>query len=178
VPTRKDGKRARTGACPDRNAGGAMEQRDHNGKSLLSRRALAGMHIAKKALCIEDDDWRDLLFRVCGVRSATLIQPEAVYTLERELRRLGWDGWLTERFVMPKKYDNLGFRAGRPSPKQLRMLEAMFSQLPGIHDKDAALRGFLRKRFGIDNMAFLATEQYEKALAAVRAMKRRGKEPL
>ncbi len=149
-------------------------QADHKGVSKLSRGVLAKIHIAKKALALSDDDYRDILDRVCGVRSATLIEPSQALELQRELRRLGWDGYLLRRGELPPlKYSDIEERDGDyPSGRQLRLLESMFKRIKGYADfaPDLAFRRFLKKRFHIEHPRYLDTKTYQKALSAVRRL--------
>jgi hypothetical protein len=146
---------------------------DHKGRSSLPRVVLAKIHIARKALCLDEDDYRDLLERIAGVRSARDLTHEDLLPLQREFRRLGWDGYLLKRDELPPlKYSDMGFRAGRPSPAQLRMLEARFKNIRGYADTnpDAAFRAFLQKRFKISDARLLDDAKYEAALSAVKRL--------
>ncbi|MEW6350730.1 MAG: regulatory protein GemA [Thermodesulfobacteriota bacterium] len=150
---------------------------DHNGEALLDRKTLAKIHIARKDLCLDEDQYRDLLERITGVRTAREIRPDQLMALQREFRRIGWQGYLLRREeVPPLRYEDLGSsRPNRPNPRQLRMLEAMFKNIRGYADinPDQAFRGFLQKRFGVSDARFLDLGQFEKALKAVREMQAR-----
>lgn len=151
-------------------------QPDHNGSSLLTKRHLSLIHIAKKALGLDEDDYRDLLERVTGRRSATEIEPGQLMALQKELRRCGWRGYLLRRDeVPPLRYQGLKQRPDRPTPAQLRKLDVLFKTCPGYGtiDGDAALRAFLRKRFNVDDARFLNRKQYESALNGIRQIRKR-----
>jgi hypothetical protein len=142
---------------------------------LLSRDQLAKIHIAKKALCLGDDDYRDILERITGKRSARDVAPEQLQALQRELRRLGWDGYLLRRDeIQPLPYMDCENRPGRPNGPQLRMLEAMFKDIKGYADvsPDEAFRKFLEKRFGISHARLLDDTKYEAALTAVKRLQK------
>lgn len=51
---------------------------------------LAQVHIAKKALGLDEDTYRDVIFRVCEQRSAKLLGLRELDALLAEFRRLGW----------------------------------------------------------------------------------------
>lgn len=51
---------------------------------------LVKLQIAKRDLEFEDDDWRDLLERVAGARSARELSPVQKAKVLKELERLGW----------------------------------------------------------------------------------------
>jgi len=146
---------------------------DHSGKSRLSRAILAKIHIARKELCLDEDEYRDILQRITGQRSARDIAPDQLLALQRELRRLGWDGYLLRKDDLPPlKYSELGHRPGRPTPAQLRMLEARFKNIRGFADTnpDGAFRAFLEKRFRISDARLLDDSSFEAALTAVKRL--------
>jgi hypothetical protein len=150
-------------------------QPDHKGESLLSRAILAKIHIAQKELCLDTDEYRDILERITGHRSARDIDPDQLLALQREFRRLGWTGYLLKRDeIPPLKYTDLSRRPGRPSGAQLRMLEARFKNLKGYADTapDKAFRAFLEKRFRISDAKLLDDEKYEAALTAVKRLEK------
>jgi len=167
-------------------------QPDHKGISKLSRAVLAKLHIAKKQLCLSDDAYRIILERVTGHSSARDITPDQMPALQREFKRLGWNGYLLTREEWqaldknyrqdagatgraPLKYEELGDRRGMPNPAQLRKLDALFNTTPGYGtiNQNAALRAFLKKRFAVEDIRFLNLRQYEVALKAVREIRLR-----
>ena len=142
-------------------------------QSLLTRPQLAKIHIAKKMLALDDDDYRDVLERVAGVRSARELQPEHLVELQRELRRLGWDGYLLKRSeVPPLPYSDVDNRPDAPTGAQLRMLEAAFKNIFGYADiaPDKAFQKFLKNRCGVEHPRFLDNLKYEAALSAVKRL--------
>jgi len=149
-------------------------QPDHKGESKLDRKTLAKIHIAGKELGLDDDAYRDLLYRVTGFRTAREIRPDQIMDLQRAFRRSGWNGYLLRRNEVPAlKYEDLGeFRIDRPNPRQLRKLDAMFKNIKGFADinPDGALRGFLKRRFGVSDPRFLDLKQYEAAMQAVKRL--------
>lgn len=56
----------------------------------LRQANLAKIHIAKKALGLDDDTYRALLARVAGVTSAKDLNPRQVSAVLAEFQRLGW----------------------------------------------------------------------------------------
>ena len=63
-------------------------QPDHKGRSVLPRSILAKIHIAAKEIGLGEDDYRDLLERVTGKRSASALagRPARVATGTQALR--------------------------------------------------------------------------------------------
>lgn len=149
----------------------AAEQR--RPASLLTRAQLAKIHIARKAVGLREDDYRDILERIAGVRSARDLRPEHLPPLQREFRRLGWDGYLLRRSELPAlPYTDMDNRPEAPTGAQLRMLEAMFKNILGFADiaPDAAFRKFLKNRCGVEHPRFLDIRKYEAALTAVKRL--------
>lgn len=74
-----------------------------------------------------------------------------------------------------KKYDELGDRPGMASPKQLRMVEAMWADVSKYKsDKEArerALRYFLHHITGVDRLEFLESWHVQKVIKALEKMK-------
>ncbi len=141
--------------------------------SLLTRALLAKIHIAKKALGLDDDTYRDLLERIAGVRSARELQHIHLMELQREFRRLGWDGYLLRRSEIPDlPYSDVDNRPEAPTGAQLRMLEAGFKNILGYADvnPDKAFRRFLKNRVGVEHPRFLDLAKYKAALSAVKRL--------
>lgn len=153
-----------------------MPTADESANDRPDRKVLAKIHIAKRDLGLSDEAYRDLLERVAGVRSAKDLRRTQLMAVQRELRRLGWDGYLLRRDEVPRlRYEDLGNRPGYPNPAQLRKLHALWHTIPGYGsiDAKAAYRAFLRKRFGVEHERFLTDELFEAVLAAVRDIRQR-----
>jgi hypothetical protein len=74
------------------------------------------------------------------------------------------------------KYDNLGKRPGMASPKQLRMIEAMWKDASWTHDtakRAIALRKFTFKIAGVDDLIFLTSQGASKVITAIGNIKRK-----
>lgn len=146
---------------------------DHSGESRLDRKTLAKIHIARKQLALDEDDYRDILDRVCGVRSARDLTPDMLPALQREFRRLGYQGYLLRRNEMPPlPYSDCDDRPGRPSGKQLRMLEATLRSINGFGDHDfrLAVRVWCERVADISDLRLLDDRTYNRVLAASRRL--------
>ncbi|MDN6861037.1 regulatory protein GemA [Pseudomonas sp. CAN2814] len=100
---------------------------------------LAKIHIAKAQLGLDDDDYRALLGRVAGVRSAKELGPRQVAQVLAEFQRLGWkpeskqQGRATpkvpqNRQVVLKKVEALLASASRPWSYADAMAKRMFQR--------------------------------------------------
>lgn len=88
--------------------------------------------------------------------------------------------WKVYSATGKKKYDDLGLRKGMASPRQLRMIEAMWKDVSYTHaagKRQTALRRFLFKIVGVEDLSFLTSNKVQKIVNALEAMKneRRGK---
>ncbi|WPP47116.1 regulatory protein GemA [Pseudomonas sp. AN-1] len=85
----------------------------------LRQANLAKIHIAKKALGMDDDIYRALLARVAGVTSAKDLGPRQVSAVLAEFQRLGWQPTSNPR-------------AGRARPKLARSRQAVMSKVEAL----------------------------------------------
>jgi hypothetical protein len=145
----------------------------------LDHNHLAKIHIAKKALALADDDYRAILKRLAGVESAKNLTLDDLLPLQREFRRLGWDGYLLRRgelrgAAMVPKYDGMDDRPGRPSGAQLRMLEARVKNIRGFAETapDAAFRGFIVSVAGVSHANLLDLKGFEQVLTVVKRLEK------
>jgi len=128
---------------------------------MLDRRTLAAIHVAKKQLDLDDDDYRAMLKREAGVASA------------RDLDEAG------ARRVM-LWFDNHGFTrtdkakgtAGdrRPIVQKARALWISLWQLDEVADRrDKALDAFTRRTTGKDTLRFCTNGEAGKVVEALKA---------
>ena len=81
---------------------------------------------------------------------------------------------ITHNASRPFKYDDLGSRHGMASPRQLRMIEAMWKDASFTHDphkRELALRKFVLRIAGVDDLAFLTSRGASKVINAIQSMK-------
>ncbi|SDR15872.1 regulatory protein GemA [Pseudovibrio sp. Tun.PSC04-5.I4] len=129
-------------------------------------RYLAQIHIAKKALALDEDSYRDVLERVTGKRSAKGLSEGQCLRVVTEFKRLGWK---------PVK------RGGsfRPASDKghVRMLFALAKSLDGLGYwqtpyKDA-LRSFVKKRSDVDDPEWLTYSQASPLIEALKVIEGR-----
>jgi len=142
------------------------------GAAQLRRARLAQIHLACKALGLDEDTYRDLVDRLTGCRSAgdlSLVQLDLVLA---EFRRLGW------KAAPP--------RGARPASgkAQVRMIRAIWRDLSAyVSDpSEAALRAFCRRQTktaahpdGVDAPEFLDASQGNRVAEGLKAWLRREK---
>ena len=123
--------------------------------------SFALLHIAKRDLCLEDDDYRSALERVTGKRSAAdMTRAEREIALQ-ELHRLGFK---------PIAKGSRKPLTGKYAPK-LQALWIAGYNLGLIRNRDdAALLSFVKRQTGIDHTRFLRYQNdASKAIEALKA---------
>jgi hypothetical protein len=110
------------------------------------------------------------------VSSSKQLSREQAIAVIRALEDLGEKKgvWQSPRSGAQKKYDHLGDRAGMAAPKQLRMIEAMWAEVsrqPDSASRAIALRSFLKRIVGIEEITWLEPVHVRKVINALNAMK-------
>jgi len=135
---------------------------------MLSNKQIALVHVACKQLGISEDDRHGIQEAVGGARSLTRMSEQGWRNLVRHFEARG--------FKSPLALEHPEFEIRNSKSKLLRKLYMEWRDLRGYYEpgkERAALRGFLRKRFGTDHERFLSPEQAIKAIEAVKAIKKR-----
>lgn len=135
-----------------------------------TRAELAQIHIAKKALGLEDALYRDILWYQYHTRSSKDLTSQEVTDLLAHFRTLGWESSAPTHHE-PKRFDDMGLRRGMATPAQLRKIEATWMSTARV-PTEAALRAFLRARFGIEALRFVRRDQVTAILQALARMGR------
>lgn len=125
------------------------------------RASLAGIHVGAKALGLDDDDYRDLLERVVGVRSASQCTDAQLGRIMDELRRLGFT-----RGDRPAAR-----RATHPIARKARALWISLYQLGAIENaSERALEAFAKRQLGIDRLAWADQSRSNALIEALKAI--------
>jgi hypothetical protein len=123
---------------------------------------IALIHVAKKRLGMEDDDYRLLLLRVAGVDSARALSVAGFHQVLEAFAMLG--------FTSDSAAANHGRRPGMASPGQVAAIRRLWGQFTGGEGTDASLGKWLEKHWGVSALRFLPAEIAPKVLIALRAM--------
>lgn len=126
------------------------------------RAMLAKVHIARKALAILDDDYRALMERLTGRRSAKDCDDHQLAILIAEFERMGWrtSGGKTRRAV-----------GGSQTVRKARAMWISLYQLGAIEDgSDAALDAFGRRQLRVDRLAWADEREGFRLIEALKAM--------
>ena len=125
------------------------------------RLMIAKIHLAKKALALEEDSYRAILLRVGGADSSGKMTVSQLDRVLQEFRRLGWQG--------PKGKPRSGTGRKASGKSWVRKVWAIWGDLKPLLDDgdDAALFGFVKRQTGIDNPEWLSPAQANKVIAGL-----------
>jgi len=148
------------------------------------------IHVAKTQLKLSNDVYRDILWEQFQVNSSKALNYRQAVEMLRHLKVLGFNpkgnarrNGETEKqgggeksgqdARAPRKYDELGHRAGMASPQQLRMIEAMWADLcdkPDEMERTILLDKFLMNQYRVSHIKFLSFGNAGKAIEALKAI--------
>lgn len=123
----------------------------------LRKRELAQIHIAKAALGLDDDEYRDLLYALSKgqTRSAADLDWTGRKIVLEHFRKLGWK--------------NTGGRPSDPMSRKIRSLWLTLRDLGALHDaSETALRHFVRRTVHVDRLEWLDGKQAATVIEALK----------
>jgi hypothetical protein len=127
-------------------------------------------------LGIEEEEYQQILSEY-WVNSCTKLSSDEANKVIGELEKRAIEKGVWQNLgIRIKKYDDLGKRPGMGSPKQLRMIEAMWKDASWTHDtakRAIALRKFIFKIAGVDDLIFLTSQGASKVITAIGNIKRK-----
>lgn len=137
-----------------------------NGSARNSRRALlAKVHIAKKALGLQDDDYRAIIVRVTGKCSAGDLSIAQLEALLAEFERLGFQ---------PVRSIRRAPRATHATAQKARALWISLFQLGAIADpSDSALEAFAKRQLKVDRLQWADQSRAYPLIEALKAIAER-----
>mgnify|MGYP001432794624 CR=1 FL=1 len=128
----------------------------------ISLQQIRLIHTAKTKLGLSEDSYREMLSSFCVSSSKDLTADDAK-KLMKTFEGLGFKPVLKE-----PKYNKLGKRDERATPKQLRKIEAMWKNSSRVRDKsDEALRRFIKRIAGVDRLEWLLINSVQKVIKAI-----------
>lgn len=137
------------------------------------RARLAKIHIAKKALAMEDDSYRALLRRITGIDTSSALEIAQLDLVLAEFKRLGFHD----------APDARRYRRAAHHPHVRKVYALWWALKPMLRDgSDAALRSFVRRQTrsdltpdGVSSPDFLNPEQANKVTEGLKAWLKREK---
>ena len=152
-------------------------------KAIINNAQKALLHKAISSLGMDDATYRAMLESVAGVKSSTALDLAGFREVMEHLKRCGFekphsDHEFTGYVTALKKWQfACGQRRGMASPAQLARIETDWDlmrwywvQPDGFGNKELALRGFLKRIGGTEDLRFLTFAQAGKCIEALKAI--------
>lgn len=127
-----------------------------------SRKQLALIAVARKAAQLDEDAYRALLMRGCGVESARELDATGFDLLMREFRRFGFESDFCKA--------NLGARPGMATPGQVALIRRLWAEFTDGEGDDGSLGKWLESKFKVSALRFLPRDRANKVIHALKAM--------
>jgi hypothetical protein len=143
-----------------------------NSKQEISRAQIIKIHIAKKELRISDLNHKEALSGFINSKgepcsSSKELNFEQAEILLNAYKKLGW---VEKRKVKRLKYEEYNNRSGKfASPKQMRMIEAMWMQ-HSREKTEASMNRFIKRITGVDHISFLLRADVSKTIKAIESL--------
>ncbi len=132
------------------------------------------IHVILAAIKIGDELYRHILAaEPFSVKSCKDLDVERASMLIERLEDYGIQTGQWKRYNNRLKYEDLGYRAGMATPRQLRMIEAMWNDVTYQKTDDAkqrALRRLLWRLYTVSDLRFLEDWQARKVIRTLSAM--------
>jgi phage gp16-like protein len=136
---------------------------------MTARPALAKLAIARKELGIEECDYRDILERLTGHRSARDCSDGQIGAVLDELKAKGWKPRASLLSTTPKPR-----RSDYPAARKARALWISLHRLGVVRDgSEAALESFGRRQLGVERMQWADQARVYKLIEALKGMAER-----
>ncbi len=126
------------------------------------RTMIAKLHLAKKELALDDEDYRVVLHRVTGQRSAADLSAAQLDAALKEMKRLGWQA------------KPASGRASNPAANKARAMLISLGLMGVIRNSsEQALNAFARRQIGVDRLSWADQSQVYKLIEALKAIANR-----
>lgn len=123
------------------------------------------IHGLARLLGLNDEAYRDMLNDRYHVRSSKELNPQQRFQLIKELRE--------KVHGNVQKFNDLGKRKFKASPKQLRAIEAMWAQVSRAstaQDRSKALNAFCKRLTGVEVITWICKNDAKIIIKAIQAM--------
>ncbi len=133
------------------------------------QKLIAKIKIAQKQLGIEDETYRDILYRKFRVSSCKALSDSQALVLIHHFQNLGW----MPHYKQPKKYDDQKGDIYSATPKQKRLIEVLWHNIYRGNDETKHLRQFLWGHFKVSDIRFLTRDKAYDVIEALKVMQAR-----
>jgi len=146
----------------------------------INKGQIKKIHVLKRQLGLTDEEYGAALESLGVISSKDLTHEEAALLIRRMIELLPKE--LKQKYEenpkkLNKKYDNLEIRYNEQlkehyaTPKQLRMIEAMWMTSPRVNNKtEEAFVKFVKRITGIDRMEWLLISDIRKIVKAIKSL--------
>lgn len=132
---------------------------------MIDRKKLGLIHLAKKNLAMDDDDYRAMLLRVAGVESSKMLDAVGFAAVMEELEKLGF----VSTAAREKKQEP--YRQGSHATyAQRSLIRRLWQAYKGEEDMPG-LRRWLQRQFKVSDPRFLDRETTRKVIFALKNFK-------
>lgn len=132
-----------------------------------TRQLISKIHVARKQLALDEDTYRDALEGQTGHRSSAQMSDKEIIKCLRHFESLGW-----QPKAKPKKYDDQRGDAYSATPKQKRLIEALWHNIYRGNDETKHLRQFLWNHFKVSDLRFCDKDKAHQAIEALKKMQK------
>lgn len=134
---------------------------------MTRRAAVTKLQIARRELGLEEDDYRALLQRVTGRRSATELDDRQIGRVLDVLKGQGWQG-------QPRRQGDRPRPAASPVARKARALWISLHQLGVVRDpSERALEAFAKRQLGVERLNWARASDGHRLIEALKAMAER-----
>jgi hypothetical protein len=119
------------------------------------------LHVARRQLALEEEDYRSILTAYGGVTSARDLDADGFTMVMHRFAELGFRSTSAKR--------NFGQRAGMASPRQIGLIRTLWRQWAS-DASDVSLDHWLEHHFKISSLRFLDVATAAKVIPALKAM--------
>lgn len=124
---------------------------------------IAKIHIAKKQLDMDEDDYRAFLVRVAGKPSCSELSPQKLKAVLDEMKKLGFKPATKTKRIGTRKLNDA------PQAKMIRALWLTLRDMGALTDSsEAALLAFVKRMTGADAFEWLDSKQTNTVINALR----------
>ena len=143
---------------------------------MLNTMLIKRIKTLQRAAGVEEDSYRAMLegYGVSSCKELNFKQATEVISLFQQLSGQDKRKIENQESGLKKRYDDLGNRVGKATPKQLRMLEAMWmgvTRQRNRNDAISAYHAWLRNRFSVSLPEWIEDDQVGKIKLALEEMK-------
>ncbi len=123
---------------------------------------LAKIHIAKKALGLDDDTYRAMIRRIGGVESSAQLDAAGRRALLAEFRSKGWK-------PAPGKAAKARALASDPQSRKIRSLWLALHAAGKVRDpSEKSLAHYVKRQTGVDRLNWLSVQQARTVIEALK----------